>query len=553
MRTLSNLWTMLISRDNVRIDTVAVINGVEYRTITKPIIHQSLMASDTLSVGNCIAASLTFNVMTTDVIPKSAKVVIKCRAVDGSFYTDWYEFGTFWVSKRQVDDDYVRLECYDAMLKGNQAFGGSDDPMNWPKPMQTVLNTIANRMGVALDSRTSIRSDSTTYKCEYPGEMTLLEVLGHIGACNGGNWIITPENKLRFVPLTGSGNTVNVSAVFNQITTAKSYTISGVMMVIDEENVYSSGDDSGYVLTINPCPYACQAIADNLYSTLRGLTYQPFTISEAIYDPAAELGDTVVIGDIRSVLYAEKRTYDVVFTADAEAPGKDEMEDEYPYPSDIVRLQNSVVELKKNDVVLGSRITQTQTNITAEVTRATGAESALSSRLTIAEGAITTKVTANDVESIIEQKANSIRLKADKISWESTYSSMSEDGHLTCTGADIKGKLYAASTGDTGTQWIEIENGIIRGGDSAGSEDGRIMFGGYVSGASDGVYLLGNSVFLDTYNMYTNYYDFDNSQWVLGKCFSGYRQFITNIWDNGDGSIGWTTTNYRIENGLMLN
>lgn len=364
MRTLSNLWTMLAARDTTRLETVAVINGTEYSTITPPVANHSLLAGDMLTVGNCVASTLSFTVMTTNTIPKSAKVVIKCRLVDGSVYTSWYEFGTFYISKREVDDDLVSLECYDAMLKGNQPYGGSSDAMNWPKAMTTVVNTIASRMGVQLDSRTVINSNSNVYKCEYPGDKTLLEVLGYIGACHGGNWIITPENKLRLVPLTGSGNTVNVPVVLSQITTAKAYSITGVTMSIDEDNVFTAGNSSGYMLTIDENPYANQTITNNLYNALRGLNYQPFFIAGAIYDPAAELGDTIVIGDIRSVLISETRNYDIGFRASAEAPGEDEAEDEYPYPSALKRLQRSIVRSKEETY---SKIEQTQSDIMFEV------------------------------------------------------------------------------------------------------------------------------------------------------------------------------------------
>ena len=445
MRSLGSTWNTLAARDSAILNTKVVINGTEYTSITSPIIQQHLLNGDTLSVGNCIAASLKFTVMTTNTIPKSAKVVVKCQYVDGNTSTSWYEFGTFYVSKREVNDDLVALECYDAMLKGNQAFGGSSDAMNWPKPMQTVLNTIASRLGVSIDSRTSIRSNSTVYKCEYPGDMTLLEVLGHIGACNGGNWIITPENKLRLIPLTGSGSTVNVPVVLGEITTADSYTISGVTMVRpndanegDDEDyhVYSAGNTSGFVLTINPCPYACQTIADDLYNKLNGLVYQPFTATRTKYNPAAELGDTIVAGDVTSKLYFEERTYGLDFQSDIEAPGKDELEDEYPYPSEILRLQNSVVELSRNDEVLSSSIIQTQTEIA-------------------------TKVTAGEVESIIEQKADSIRLRAKKISWESDYSSMTENGRLECTGATINGKFTTKGSEDGYDTTITLDSGTL--------------------------------------------------------------------------------------------
>ena len=617
MRTMSNLWSMLVARDSTVLETVAVINNVEYSTITSPVIHSSLLSSDTLSVGNCIASSLTFTVMTTDVIPKSAKVVIKCRLVDGSVYTTWYEFGTFYVSKREYDDDLVTLECYDAMLKGNQVYGGSSSPMNWPKPMQTVLNEIVSRMGITLDSRTSIRSDSTNYKCEYPGDMTLLEVLGYIGACNGGNWIITPENKLRLVPLTGSGSTVNIPVVLSAITTADRYTITGVTMSIDEDHVYSAGSSSGFVLAISSNPYASQTITNNLYNMLNGLTYQPFVASCAMYDPAAELGDIVTIGNTRSMLINESRTYDLSYRFDAEAPGKDELEDEYPYPSELLRLQQSTVELKNsiNDAVLtlSSQIEQTQTgillsvsqtyetktdassklataenytdgkltsyytktetvsqinqkadSITSSVSQTYETKTAASGKLTEAKSYTDSKITQtateirsevrsktdqSQVESIISQKADSIRLKADKISWSSTYSSMTEDGVLTCQGASIYGDLHTENTLDN--NWLDISGGRIYGGVNSGSEIGSIRFGYLYQGGPNGINISCDTIWFDAHYIFTDFYDFDHQNWAVGQCYSGTIQLVTDIWDNGNG-VSWTTKSFRFQNGLLL-
>lgn len=45
------------------------------------------------------------------------------------------------------------------------------------------------------------------------------------------------------------------------------------------------------------------------------------------------------------------------------------------------------------------------------------------------------------VESIIDQSADAIRLKARTIAWEAENSSMSEDGHLECENANIKGRF----------------------------------------------------------------------------------------------------------------
>lgn len=75
-----------------------------------------------------------------------------------------------------------------------------------------------------------------------------------------------------------------------------------------------------------------------------------------------------------------------------------------------------------------------------------------------------TKTSSTDVESILEQKADSIRLKAAKISWTSTYSTMTSTGQLTCTAADIKGTFRSESVNSWGTEYMQIKDGILSGG-----------------------------------------------------------------------------------------
>lgn len=96
--------------------------------------------------------------------------------------------------------------------------------------------------------------------------------------------------------------------------------------------------------------------------------------------------------------------------------------------------------------------------ISAEVTRATGKETELAAALKVAEGLIQLKVNQSQVESLIEQKADSIRLKANKIAWSSTYSSMTESGVLNCTSGTFNGKI--SSVGDQSV--TDIDAGSIK-------------------------------------------------------------------------------------------
>lgn len=77
-------------------------------------------------------------------------------------------------------------------------------------------------------------------------------------------------------------------------------------------------------------------------------------------------------------------------------------------------------------------------------------------QLKVMSDKIESKVGSGEVESIIEQKVNSIRLKADKISWNSTYSSMTEDGKLTCQSAVINGDIKTVNTDGT---YVRLRDG----------------------------------------------------------------------------------------------
>lgn len=77
--------------------------------------------------------------------------------------------------------------------------------------------------------------------------------------------------------------------------------------------------------------------------------------------------------------------------------------------------------------------------------------------ITVINNEIKLRVKQSDVESIIEQKADSIRLKASKISWSSDNSSMTEDGKLTCKNASITGTI----TSGTDAKKVYIRSGLM--------------------------------------------------------------------------------------------
>lgn len=102
---------------------------------------------------------------------------------------------------------------------------------------------------------------------------------------------------------------------------------------------------------------------------------------------------------------------------------------------------------------LSASIELNEKSITAEVKRAQGQEVELAAAINLAQDLIQLKVSQGQVESLIAQNADSIRLKANKIAWASQYSSMTEDGKLNCTSGMFNGKI--ASVGNKSTTTID--------------------------------------------------------------------------------------------------
>lgn len=136
--------------------------------------------------------------------------------------------------------------------------------------------------------------------------------------------------------------------------------ISKIILLVDNENYYEAGNDTGRTLEIT-CPYGTQAMANNLLSSLGGYAYQPATATDTLIDPAAELGDAVTVGGVYTVLAQMDTTFDSLMTADIGAPGQEEIESEYPYvsqqQSDINRqIAQTRSEISKTSEEIGLRV-----------------------------------------------------------------------------------------------------------------------------------------------------------------------------------------------------
>lgn len=342
----------------------------------------------------------------------SVRIIARLTDLDVTEHTETLQFGEFMVDTCNKEENIYSLSCYDAMLKTSQAMvDDNDSESGWPKSMAVVVQEIAYRIGTPIDPRTRINL-GLNYMVPFPKGYTMQQVLGWIGACNGGNWTITDDGMLRLVTLTApptetyrivdeyyndiitgdgyalawelssgngepqtpeTGSSVGsltpkiypvVDHEFNRIVTADGFTlvydqtgaveaaqgivhvpmvrgkvatgrrlkVSKVTMTDEEGNSFSKGDDTGFEIAVDNCPYSCQGICNDLYSMLNGIEYEPFTATDALFDPATELGDQVKIGDqVHSSIYSMDATFDIGYANTISAPTNTEATRQYPY------------------------------------------------------------------------------------------------------------------------------------------------------------------------------------------------------------------------------
>ena len=477
MQSRNGTWESITSTGDFGLNVRAVINGRTYTTISAPVIDRALFPND-LSVGNCMTASLDFSILTEDVIPKSASVVIQAQVFDESRNSNqWITFGTFWISTREVDTEtgLTTLRCYDAMRKASKPYisdptSSTTGRIGWPKAMSTCVNEIAQLLGLGtngVDSRTAIKT-GPTYVIQYPAHYvttntsdevqaeaqtanyTIADVLRIIGAFHGGNWIITPDNKLRLVPLIPSpaentpvswtngagGKVLSIPVVTGEIVTGHAETISRITVKRDDQEKYTYGDDTGRELVIEGSQYETPTLHETVCNDLKsliGLVYDPYTMTGACYDPCAELGDWVIAGDrVRGVLCAQTVKFGIDFRADVSAPAQDEAEDEFP--SELQRLRQDAETMKAFAEQASSSIIQTKNRISLEVTRATEEEGRLEGRIDVNADQILLRVKKGEVSSEISVESGEVRITGNRHVVQSTNFYLDRQGNVDITG-----------------------------------------------------------------------------------------------------------------------
>lgn len=323
-QTTSDIWSRLLALEGTRREYKFEIDGVTHGSDAEISHSVDKRLFEEFGIGNATCATLTLTVV-ADNIPRSATVKRFVRLINGDDTSEWIPQGVFFTNRRASDDDVWTLEAFDAMRRADQVWE-PDQSLTFPMSMDVAVSIFCGLMDVELDERTNIRN----YTIDYPAnDYTIRDILRHIAAANGGNWIITDEGKLRLVPLVADDYaTHDVGQKVVEFADNGRYPpIYRVTLKVDDENALTIGDDDGLELVAD-CPYATQEMVSILLAVLSGYEYQAYTATAVELDPAVELGDLVTVCGVSAevaVIEDDGEGY-----PDISAPGELELEDEYP-------------------------------------------------------------------------------------------------------------------------------------------------------------------------------------------------------------------------------
>lgn len=403
-------------------------------TITNTELHQgqfelneSICSEENLRFGSCEASSIKFRISNIST-PLTGKWLTVTEILDGK--TDAvFSFGKYKVNsdKPTADRRYRDIVAYDAMYDILNA-----EVSAWYNTiLQNAENTVTLKefrdsffsyFGIEQDEVTLVNDSMIVAKTIEPSQLSGKTVITSICEINGCFGHIGRNGKFQYIYLPDSilGVISNAEEISSNIYTNAEYEdfvtekITKLQIRKEESDIgciYGTGDNCYIVhdnfLVYGKSSYELENIAKNLYGAISNVQYCPARVV-AKGNPCLEVGDGVYFTTNGKTIYtyllrrtlkgiqALRDTYD----ADGEQYQTEKVNSAH---ESIIQLkgksnvlERSIEETKSTikDVESGlqTKIMQNASSISAEITRAIGAETGLSNRISATESKFSIKI-----------------------------------------------------------------------------------------------------------------------------------------------------------------
>ena len=400
-------------------------------------LKESLCSQSELTFGACEASQIKFkisNVFTSMVGMQLAVTTTLEGQKDAPF-----SFGKYKVvsDKPTADRRYRNITAYDAMYDIlNVEVSGWYNSLTFPMTLRQFRDSFCAYVGVKQEEITLINDDMTVEKTIDPGELpgkTIIEAICEINGCFGH---IGRNGKLRYVVLEQMieglypaddlypSDDLYPADPMGTTEVSRSHYIScqyedficqhiDKLQIRQEENDIGAISGTGnncYIIEDNFLVYGksaaeLQTIADNVLSVISVVWYRPAQV-EARGNPCLEVGDGILLHTTREDVY----TYILQRTL----KGIQALRDSYTAEGEEYRtgqvngLQKQIIQLKGKTNVLTRTVDETRLEMK-------DINQNLSTQISINAQQILTKVSKDNIVSEINQTAETIKIKAERI------------------------------------------------------------------------------------------------------------------------------------------
>lgn len=375
---------------------------------------QDLFAGD-YDLGNTVVNQFEFSLMGADEtdIPRMSRVEVWTRLWNNlkTDSTDWLPMGVYFTAKPEYDTEthIIKVQGYDEMFRtGVVPFEGGASVTAWVDPtLRQVANHIllgtnvtgvieSNFAGIGLELEDDTQILDTITMPSIPYNYTIREILRDIAIACCGNWTVVfqDDNGVQKSVLRLVKNADWTTALVNLGRNVTSFEKGDDIPEATDIYVYYGYDSNGasvyghaevtpndgreFEIEVKTITDGTQAnlIAAEILANL-GTYYKPYSAQGAELDPALELGDTITVNSVSSVLGSISCNFNQGMWAEISAPGIEPV-DEFDFLSGSVRAADRI---ERSAEVNSAKISVNTDAINAEVTRATSAESNLNTDL----------------------------------------------------------------------------------------------------------------------------------------------------------------------------
>ncbi|ACL77325.1 hypothetical protein [Ruminiclostridium cellulolyticum] len=266
-------------------------------------IEDDIAPSGDFSIGTATASKLNLSLRTVETIPVNAKIVPYIRFLGSEGESEWFKLGEYFIDSRIIEQKVWKLTCFDRMIYGEQDFISS---LIYPATMQAVWDECCGILGV--ESSADI-NQAYTFQVAPTGHK-IREVLGFIAAAHVASAKIMKDGTMGLIKFAKSSQTVEKITASNYIKAPVTNPAKSITKIVvtsnnqgDTSQIEVGEGDESKTLTINN-PYINQNILNDMYATLNGFRYVPYSMEWFCY-PWLEVGDTIDIEQFQTLSWLE--------------------------------------------------------------------------------------------------------------------------------------------------------------------------------------------------------------------------------------------------------